>query len=287
MSENDKKFCVVILSHGRAKTMTTDKVLRDQGYTGRIIILIDDEDDSADEYHEKFGDDVKIFSKEAAEEITDTADLVEHRKAVVFARNAVFDVVEAAGYHYFLVLDDDYVDFSSRLDGDLMYVSTDLKLKNLDRYFEIILNYYKSIPAETIALAQGGDYIGGSSNQLLKTAGTKRKVMNSFFCSINRRFKFFGRINEDVNYYVHDGRMGRLSFQLNYLYLNQGQTQANPGGLTDIYKALGTYVKSFYSVMYAPSCVKISMMGRTDKRLHHKIDWKRTAPKIISERHRR
>ena len=31
----------------------------------------------------------------------------------------------------------------------------------------------------------------------------------------------------------------------------------------------GTYVKSFYSVMYAPSCVKISTLGTSNKRIHY------------------
>lgn len=41
----------------------------------------------------------------------------------------------------------------------------------------------------------------------------------------------------------------------------QMQTQKNAGGMTETYLESGTYLKSFYSVMYAPSCVKLNTMG--------------------------
>ena len=68
-----------------------------------------------------------------------------------------------------------------------------------------------------------------------------------------------------------------------HVRVNQLQTQANPGGLTDIYLERGTYVKSFYSVMYAPSTVKVSMMRTQHARLHHHVKWNTCAAKIISE----
>lgn len=36
--------------------------------------------------------------------------------------------------------------------------------------------------------------------------------------------------------------------------------QKNKGGMSDVYIDKGTYLKSFYSVMFAPSCVKIGLM---------------------------
>ena len=63
--------------------------------------------------------------------------------------------------------------------------------------------------------------------------------------------------------------------------IDQKDTQSNAGGLTDIYLEVGTYVKSFYSVMAAPSCVKVSVMGDTSSRIHHAVTWKNAVPKII------
>lgn len=64
----------------------------------------------------------------------------------------------------------------------------------------------------------------------------------------------------------------------------QTKTQENAGGLTDIYLASGTYRKSFYSVMCAPSCVSIAEMGDKHRRIHHHVSWNNCAPKILNEK---
>ena len=107
--------------------------------------------------------------------------------------------------------------------------------------------------------------------------------MNSFICDTNMPFKFFGKINEDVNTYTLLGSRGNLFFQIPHVSLNQVATQQSNGGMTDIYLDSGTYVKSFYTIMYAPSCTKIRPMGSVYKRLHHSINWNNAVPKIIPE----
>jgi hypothetical protein len=68
--------------------------------------------------------------------------------------------------------------------------------------------------------------------------------------------------------------------------LVQMQTQSNAGGMTEMYLESGTYVKSFYSVMYAPSCVKVGELGDPRSphyRIHHSINWRVAVPKIMRE----
>ena len=149
-----------------------------------------------------------------------------------------------------------------------------------------MLDFYINSNVTTIAMSQGGDFIGGEGSGVAtkyKKGEFSRKAMNSFFCSTDRPFKFMGRINEDVNAYVSLGSTGSLFLTYPRIRLEQKQTQANSGGLTDIYLDLGTYIKSFYSVMYAPSCVKITEIGVSNRRLHHKIKWKNAVPMIMSE----
>jgi hypothetical protein len=69
--------------------------------------------------------------------------------------------------------------------------------------------------------------------------------------------------------------------------VEQDQTQRNDGGLTDSYLDLGTYVKSFYTVMYSPSCIKVAEMGANHRRIHHRINWDAAVPKIMNERYRK
>jgi len=69
--------------------------------------------------------------------------------------------------------------------------------------------------------------------------------------------------------------------------INQVQSQAQSGGVTETYKAFGTYCKAFLSVMMHPSSVKVSMMRSNNPRIHHAIDWKATVPCIIRDTHRK
>jgi len=39
--------------------------------------------------------------------------------------------------------------------------------------------------------------------------------------------------------------------------------------------------------MMAPSSVKVSMMNSSNPRIHHTIEWGKTVPCIISEKHRK
>jgi len=275
-------FCAFILTHGRADRVHTYTTLRKAGYTGKIFIIIDDEDKTGDEYRKRFGDEVLVFSKTEIAKRFDEGDNFNDRRAIFYARNACFDLAAQVGCKYFVQLDDDYNGFYLRFNEALEYKKS--QVKNLDDVLEAMLDFYKSTKIDSVAMSQGGDHIGGENSQ--HTPSLRRKAMNSFICSTERPFYFQGRVNEDVSTYTEGTRRGLLFFTVIQAQLNQLQTQANAGGMSEMYAASGTYVKSFYSVMYAPSCVKVGTMGDPRSphyRLHHKINWHATAPKILRE----
>jgi len=279
-------FCVFILTHGRPEKVETYRTLRSHGYTGHIFIVIDDEDETGDEYRKQFGGDVLVFSKDEVSRYIDQFDNFKDRRTVLWARNACWDLAKQTGYRFFVQLDDDYESWLYRRMGKGNRVSsTDenefhgWKINNLDLVFNALVEIVETTPIKTIAFSQGGDHQGGRP----KRNRFKRKAMNSFVCDTEKPFLFRGRINEDVNTYVSLGRTGELFFTDMELQLNQRQTQTNSGGMTDVYLDSGTYVKSFYTIMVAPSCVKIGLIGNINKRLHHQINWDATAPLIMSE----
>lgn len=279
-------FCVFILTHGRPNKVFTYKTLLDRNYTGKVYFVVDDEDKTKDEYIANYGDKVLLFSKAEIVKLFDEGDNFGDRRAIIYARNVCFELAKQVGCKYFIQLDDDYTDFRWSFDNNRKYV-TSKYIQNLDKIFAILLKFYKSTNVTTISMAQGGDFIGGAGSGLSKTflsGQISRKCMNSFICSTDRPFRFMGRINEDVNTYCNLGNKGHLLLTIAQLRLEQKQTQSNSGGMTELYLNSGTYVKSFYSVMYNPSSVKIRQMGQSNKRLHHSINWETTVPKIISEK---
>lgn len=276
----NNSFAALILTHGRPGKVHTINTLRKCGYTGDVLIVIDNEDRSVLQYKEKFNNVVMFDKKEVASKI-DEGDNFNDRRAIIYARNAAFQIAKEKGYRYFIELDDDYTEFSYTYDGN-----GDMKQRsiyNLDRVFDALIDFKNKSGALSVALAQRGDFVGGKSNNIVCGELLKRKAMNSFICDTEMPFEFFGKINEDVNTYTVLGGRGLLFFQVPHVALNQAATQQSEGGMTDIYLDSGTYVKSFYTVMYAPSCTKIRPMGAVYQRLHHSINWNNAVPKIIPE----
>ena len=280
-----RTFAVLILTHGRPDRVITYKTLRDSGYDGRIIVVIDNTDKTAGEYRKRYGKDVVTFNKPAAAKITDTMDNFKNMKAVVYGRNIAWDIAKDHGLTHFLVMDDDYGRIGYAFGKVASYlINGPVKTGKLNDLFMATLDYLDRSNADCIAWAQGGDFIGGNQNSFVKE-GLKphRKIMNTFFLKTEKRFDFMGTINEDTTAYVLHGMRGRLFLTFAGMRVGQAETQSNAGGLTDIYLQLGTYVKSFYTVIANPSCCKVRMMGAANRRLHHSVTWDNAVPQIVSE----
>lgn len=276
-------YAVFILTHGRPGNVITYKSLKKSGYTGPVYIVIDNEDDAEAEYREAFGNRVIVFDKAAIAKTFDQADNSGDRRAVVYARNACYQIAADLGYQYFIELDDDYKDFRWKFDAALCY--NDRPIKDLDAVFEIMWRFYRDAPIDVLAMAQNGDFIGGRDAGMGEKVWLKRKAMNVLFCSTQRRVPFVGLMNEDVTAYVRYGNLGRMFLTVMQVAIIQMQTQNTPGGMSEFYRTEGTYRKSFYPILYQPSSVSIAEMGYVHRRLHHRIDWAKTVPKILSEQY--
>ena len=204
-----ENFAVFILSHGRADNVITYKTLQRSGYTGRVYIVIDNEDKQASKYYQNFGDKVIMFDKAAEAENTDCGDNFPERNTVLFARNAVFDIADRMGVEWFLVLDDDYTDFRYKMDGRFNYLNMKW-VKDGDAVINLLVEYYKSIDCASLAIAQGGDFIGGGGNDIHESINRRRKAMNFWVLSTKRKYRYISRMNDDVSTYVHLGNKGLL-----------------------------------------------------------------------------
>jgi len=278
ISPNMDKFAVLILCHGRPKYNDTYHTLNRSGYTGRKIIIIDNLDDTKDEYIRTYGfENVFVFNKAWVALESDSMNNFNDRRATLFVRNATFDIAKELGLDYFLVLDDDYGSFCHKRE------ECERTSKRLDEVFYWFVEYLINTPIKCIAFSQGGDHIGGyNPNKMYK-----RKVMNSFFCVTERPFEFYGSMNDDVNSYLVNGTRGDIFITFYPFMLHQATTQQISEGLTETYKIYGTYVKSFYSVICAPSSCSIRLMGEKNPRLHHLISWVNASPYIISNKYKK
>ncbi|NBW20217.1 MAG: hypothetical protein EBR82_70835 [Caulobacteraceae bacterium] len=282
-------FVVFILTHGRADNVITAGSLKKAGYTGRIVFVIDNEDKQADKYYANFGrKNVIMFDKKKYADECDECNNFDERRTITMARNACFDIAESIGVKYFVEMDDDYTAFDFRIPHEKKGTCGIVKpVKNLDLIFELYVEFYKDAGLSSVAFSQGGDFIGGVIKDGKAFRFSKRKCMNTFFLSTERRFKFVGAMNEDVNTYTTLGSRGHVFMTAPFISITQKATQSQAGGITEMYKRFGTYCKAFTTVMNMPSSVKVKMMGDGNSRLHHGIDWQLTVPKILDESHKK
>jgi len=261
----DNDFAVFIMVWGRPDKMWTAKTLR--------------------KYKDRYDDDLLVFSKTEMKDLCDPGDNTGDLRSTMYAVNAIPGLAKERGIKYYFIFCDDYTRFDYRFDESLNYTSK--KIKDLDGVFSLMLSYYKSISALSLAISQTGDFIGGERAGIAKSIKIKRKAMNAFLCSTDRPFQFLGRMNEDVTTYVNLGSKGGLFISIPNVVLYQRPTQSDAGGLTSLYLDYGTYIKSFFSVMYNPSCVKVGQMGESHKRIHHRVSWNNAVPCIIGEKYKK
>ena len=282
-----KEFAVFIMVHGRPDKMWTYQTLRRGGYTGKIYLVGDNLDSTIDGYKKKYKDELLVFDKNEAASKMDAGDNTGDLRSTLFSANTIPELAKGKGIEYFFIMCDDYNCFSYKFNEHLKFIS-DKSITNLDFIFDSMVDFMeKNKNVSSLAMAQTGDFIGGKHGGYAKKPTLKRKAMNSFLCSTDRPFKFIGRLNEDVTTYVNLGGKGVIFFTIPLLSITQKETQTTEGGLSDVYLEYGTYTKSFFSVMYNPSSVKVSMIGVTHKRLHHRINWKHAVPLIVNEKHRK
>lgn len=282
MMRDGRTFGALILTHGRPDTIFTERALRRNGYTGPVWYVCDSDDETLPEYQRRFGHQVIVFDKAQVE--ADTGDIDGPKSVVIYARQAAWGIARSLGLDYFVELDDDYTSFAHRWHE--LGINRSCQIRQLDLVFDLLIDFLDVSGAATIAMSQGGDHIGGIGNPD-EYAGMLRKAMNSFILRTDRPFDFLGRINEDATAYTVHGARGALFFTVMGLQLTQKPTQSATGGLTDAYLESGTYVKSFYTVMMAPSSTKVAMMGTVARRFHHRTRRDLAAPKIVSSRYRR
>ena len=279
-------FVIIILCHCRPYNTTTPASLRSFGYTGDIILLLDDEDPTIEEYREQFPDiPIEIFSKDEMLLHTDIMNSTVNKSCGVYARNVCFEVAEKYGYKYLCEMDDDYVGMPYRyVDNGKLYRSNNVKLDDVfNAYIELLES---SDDIEAIAFAEPGDFVGGVGSRLVNKHYL-RKCMGSWIMRASSSIRFLGLMNDDCNAYYINGSRGKIFLTFPFIMIDTPATQSVKGGMTDVYKGTGTYTKSFYSVVLCPSFVKVGMFGDKHYRMHHHTFWDNAVPKIVSSRYKK
>lgn len=279
-----KKFAVFILTHGRPHNQLTVKSLRDVGYTGDLYLVVDDQDESINEYIAVWGaDKVIVFNKDYFIRNTDTGLHTPVPKFAVFARNAIEYIAKELGYKTFMMLDDDITKFRVRLPEGNSLKSYQIN-GQFDSIIENSVNYVLDCNIACMGLGFCNLYIGGVGN--FNKENPRQRLCAEAFIR-NTAYPISWRLNmvEDLITSIDAAMSGDVWFQFLPIQCEiQMSEGAVDGGNSDVYRQLGMYRISFMPVIAYPAS---NAVRRGKKSWASTTTPDKCIPKIISSRYRK
>lgn len=272
-------YAVFICTHGRPYTQTTWKVLRDCGYTGDIILMIDDEDDSGKDYLDVVHQDDKlwlhVFSKKLYMLANDSGTDKPIRNTHLYAWNACENIARMDGYKYVIIVDDDLTGFRYRYEED-GHLKSQTITKNIDKLFEAYLEYMESTNISALSVADSRNYIGGK-------AKNGRNMNTLVLRKVSDTIIWKSEMYEEMITSLLAQQTGKFIFQPTFFqYETKNMAKNVKGGMEEIYNSKSIFNRSAYAVMFHPSCISFDA-NNTGFRL--KKD--NAFPKLISSSCRR
>lgn len=276
-------FAVVILSYGRPECSTYHK-LRDIGYTGKIYIILSDDDSTIDEYFKRYNKDIlHVFHKDSF--IEDTEDNFDGPDSVVlYARNECLRLVKKLGLSYFCMMDDDLSYIKGRpYKGDKI---TTYSIKNLDYVFEKYIEFIESSNISGVSFGFLNSYIGGN----WKVKRVDRNIYAIYILKVDDYIPFRGRYLEDVTFNdlncVNDRVFLQIPIVQNvYKVYNSKNRLKQNGGNQDSYRKFNDYVMKFYALMSNPSNLKLVIESKDC--VSFKKSYNSMYPMIIEEKYKK
>lgn len=271
---------ILIPSYHRPYKIKTAKYFIKQGYDPKKIhIIIDSEADDKTDYEiecNNYGMNLHIFDMNEARERFDYVHRPSiSRRSAGQARNMFYDLVKKLGISFYLVIDDDTVNYQIR---PYAIYTRSATLEDLNNVFESIREFMIKRKIGVFGCSQTGDMFQVPFLPILRN-----KVMNTTF--INTKYIYRGERgvqDNDTSQFVGIMNEGLFTGSLaSGLVLAQTASAKQEGGLTDLYRENKLLNKSLVTPIQFPSCIHAEKQKKNGGRLHHKIAYRYLYPKVI------
>lgn len=271
---------VFIPSYHRADNLKTVKFLEKIDYDMKhVYVFIDDEADDRERYKavaKQYGFRLVVFDMTEARKRFDYVHRASvSRRSAGQARNMFQDYAKKKGIERYVVMDDDTKEFQFRVKGVYVHTASGDTVK---RTFEMIAEMMRRQRIGLFGVSQTGDFYGS-----LYLSMMRRKVMNVTF--YDTRFIYRGERgvqDDDTSQFtgvLNEGLFtGSLADGIN---LQQTVSATAKGGLTDLYNECKLYNKAMVTPIQYPSAIRAERQVMNGGRIHHRIDYKYLAPKLM------
>ena len=271
---------VFIPSYHRADNLKTVKFLEKIDYDMKhVYVFIDDEADDRERYKavaKQYGFRLVVFDMTEARKRFDYVHRASvSRRSAGQARNMFQDYAKKKGIERYVVMDDDTKEFQFRVKGVYVHTASGDTVK---RTFEMIAEMMRRQRIGLFGVSQTGDFYGS-----LYLSMMRRKVMNVTF--YDTRFIYRGERgvqDDDTSQFtgvLNEGLFtGSLADGIN---LQQTVSATAKGGLTDLYNECKLYNKAMVTPIQYPSAIRAERQVMNGGRIHHRIDYKYLAPRLM------
>lgn len=281
------KFLTAIISHKRPNEQYTYDALHCMNYKYPITIFVDDEDETKDEYLDKYGSDVFIFGKYSCADKAyfDTGIPVDNLNCAMNARNAVLDYCRENGYSYVLMLDDDLSNFVFRyVDGTHICQH---KISDFTKVVDAFLKYMSDGDIDVLCPSFRADYIGGVESRIMQKRLLRTGMACCMLMRVSEDLHFAGYIFEDMSANILLNSRGKKIFRISDVCYSGTPMGDYHGGNEEMY-ASARNLEEFITFIQSPSNtrVNIDIHNGCDIVQTLKKDTGTMCPKIINERFR-
>lgn len=279
----DKLATAYIISKGRPECKTAAGLV-EINYPGPWFIVCGTNDETLPEYIKKWGKD-RVLVFDWAEQIKHT-DVMDNfgfdsmPSGAAPVRNAVFDFSRARGELRHWQFDDDFPIFylttkdckkNVRInDGELLYW-----------WLKRIAQFGHEARLANVGLElKASQYPSDAKGMGSRIFGSHNMSNDPALCP-----EWCGRFNDDTLHAIKVNRLGQLKeIKTRMVSAHTPPTQQDSGGLTEMYKTLGTVRKTAYLILLAPNAAKLAIRY---KRYHHVVDWDLLVSKVLDPKWQR
>ena len=244
---------VFIKTHGRPDNQLTLQTLRQAGYTGEIVLVLDDEDDTYNDYLKYRNENTAlyIFNKERFVQKIDSGVSNPKRKVNLYAWCACEDLAKTYGEKFFIMADDDITGFRWRYEDNGHLRSLNIT-QNLDKAFSYIEDYMLSCNISAMSTGIPQMYFSGNIEDNL----WKWRVPYTFvFRNAKYKMNWVSEYEEDIITAIQSSIEGQYISVLPIIQRNTVEMGTNYGGMHNSYT--NSFKNAEYGYIWNPSCREI------------------------------
>ena len=284
-------FAVFICTHGRPDKQLTLNTLLKCGYTGKWYLIVDDTDNTIQQYIDNYGKEhIIVFNKNyyINSDRYDNGDNKLHEKCVVYAKRAAEDIAVKLNIGVFLLADDDVTKLTLRL--PVIDKLLRLSITNIDTVFEWYSEWIISGNICCLGVGTPVNYFLGKNAFSSKNlcASTRPLPYNFTFRNTAFHVNWLSWFAEDTITLYQSGELGNIwlvDLHLMFECMPIGDTSIE-GGMSDIYRVNDSFSLQFNAVKYCPQRIALHPYHKNGKMLFKRNN-DISFPKIISGRYKK